>query len=51
MTEHLIFLQYLQVYNPTGFNKIEKAVKHHGKQVNVTVWDTSGERNEFFILF
>ena len=32
----------LQVYNPTGFNKIEKFVKQNKKEMKVTVWDTSG---------
>ena len=33
----------LQVYNPTGFNKIEKLVKQNKNEMKVTVWDTSGK--------
>ena len=32
-----------QVYNPTGFSKLEKVVKYKHTDVKLTIWDTSGE--------
>jgi len=33
---------FSKVYNPTGFNKIEKVVKYNQTDIKLTVWDTSG---------
>ena len=46
----LIFWHF-QVYNPTGFNKIEKVVKYNQTDVKLTVWDTSGEDNDVYSSF
>ena len=37
------YLLLFQVYNPTGFNKLEKVVKYKHTDVKLTIWDTSGE--------
>ena len=44
--ELMINFLLFQVYNPTGFNKIEKVVKYNQTDVKLTVWDTSGEDND-----
>ena len=46
----LIFWHF-QVYNPTGFNKIEKVVKYNQTDIKLTVWDTSGEDNDVYFSF
>ena len=47
----MINVWLFQVYNPTGFNKIEKVVKYNQTDVKLTVWDTSGEDNDVYSSF
>ena len=47
----IVNIWHFQVYNPTGFNKIEKVVKYNQTDVKLTVWDTSGEDNDVYTSF